>query len=129
MNPTNIKLHKKSNTLELTFPESGGDVNYTLTGEYLRVLSPSAEVRGHSPDQAVLQVGKSNVKMESIEGVGHYALKITFDDGHDSGLYTWNYLFDLSANYDKHWADYLAQLDAAQQSRDPDTSVVQFVDL
>ena len=127
MNPTKIKLHKSSNTLELSYAESAGDVTYTLTAEYLRISSPSAEVRGHSPDQAVLQVGKSKVKLVGIEGVGHYAVQLKFDDGHDTGLYTWNYLYDLSINQQQHWADYLEQLHQAKQSRDPHTSVVQFV--
>ena len=133
MNPTKIKLHKSSNTLELTYlpkvtsAENAGEVSYTLSAEYLRVSSPSAEVRGHSPDQAVLQVGKSQVKLVGIEGVGHYAVKLEFDDGHDSGLFTWNYLYDLSVNQKQHWDDYLEQLHKAKQSRDPHTSVVQFV--
>ena len=116
MNPTKIKLHKSSNTLELSYAETAGEVSYTLSAEYLRISSPSAEVRGHSPDQAVLQVGKSRVKLVGIEGVGHYAVKLEFDDGHDSGLYTWNYLHDLSINQQQHWADYLEQLNQAKQS-------------
>ena len=127
MNPTKIKLHKSSNTLELSYAESAGEVTYTLTAEYLRISSPSAEVRGHSPDQAVLQVGKSKVKLVGLEGVGHYAVKLEFDDGHDSGLYTWNYLHDLSINEKQHWDAYLQKLDLAKQSRDPHTSIVQFV--
>ena len=127
MNPTKIKLHKSSNTLELSFPEDTGEVSYTLSAEYLRVSSPSAEVRGHSPDQAILQVGKSKVKLVGIERVGYYAVKLEFDDGHDSGLYTWTYLHDLSINQAQHWAEYLDQLNQTKQSRDPDTSIVQFV--
>lgn len=127
MNPTKIKLHKSSNTLELSYAQESGEVSYTLTAEYLRISSPSAEVRGHSPDQAVLQVGKSKVKLIGLEGVGYYAVKLEFDDGHDSGLYTWSYLHDLSVNQAQHWADYLDQLNQAKQSRDADTSVVQFV--
>ncbi|MDC9720575.1 MAG: DUF971 domain-containing protein [Gammaproteobacteria bacterium] len=135
MNPTKIKLHKSSNTLELTYPlesevisaSTSNEASYTLTAEYLRISSPSAEVRGHSPDQAVLQVGKSKVKLIGIEGVGHYALKLEFDDGHDSGLYTWNYLHDLCINQQRHWEDYLQQLNQAKKSRDPHTSVVQLV--
>ena len=129
VNPTKIKLHKKSNTLELSYVEAGAtqEISYTLPAEYLRISSPSAEVRGHSPDQAVLQVGKSKVKLVGIEAVGYYALKLEFDDGHDSGLYTWDYLYDLSVNQAMHWADYLEQLNQAKKSRDPHTSVVQFV--
>ena len=127
MNPTKIKLHKSSNNLELSFPEDTGEVKYTLSAEYLRVSSPSAEVRGHSPDQAILQVGKSKVKLVGIEGVGYYAVKLEFDDGHDSGLYTWTYLHDLSVNQAQHWAEYLDQINQTKQSRDPHTSIVQFV--
>ena len=127
MNPTKIKLHKSSNTLELSYAADTGEVSYTLSAEYLRISSPSAEVRGHSPDQAVLQVGKSRVKLVGLEAVGYYAVKLEFDDGHDSGLYTWNYLYDLSINEAQYWADYLQQLNLTKQSRDPHTSVVQFV--
>lgn len=127
MNPTKIKLHKSSNTLELSYAEDAGEVSYTLSAEYLRISSPSAEVRGHSPDQAVLQVGKSQVKLVGLEGVGYYAVKLEFDDGHDTGLYTWNYLHDLSTNQAQYWADYLQQLNLTKQSRDPHTSAVQFV--
>ncbi len=127
MNPTKIKLHKSSNTLELSYAADAGEVSYTLSAEYLRISSPSAEVRGHSPDQAVLQVGKSRVKLVGLEAVGYYAVKLEFDDGHDSGLYTWNYLYDLSINEAQYWADYLQQLNLTKQSRDPHTSVVQFV--
>ena len=115
MNPTKIKLHKSSNTLELSFPDDTGEVSYTLSAEYLRVSSPSAEVRGHSPDQAILQVGKSKVKLVGIEGVGYYAVKLEFDDGHDSGLYTWTYLHDLSVNQAQHWACLLYTSDAADE--------------
>jgi|TARA_B110001469_G_scaffold73796_1_gene70000 DUF971 family protein len=127
VNPTKIKLHKSSNTLELSYAEDAGEVSYTLSAEYLRISSPSAEVRGHSPDQAVLQVGKSQVKLVGLEGVGYYAVKLEFDDGHDTGLYTWNYLHDLSTNQAQYWADYLQQLNLTKQSRDPHTSAVQFV--
>ena len=127
MNPIKIKLHKSSNTLELSYAETSGEISYTLSAEYLRISSPSAEVRGHSPDQAVLQVGKSQVKLIGIEAVGHYAIKLEYDDGHDSGLYTWAYLQDLCVNQEQHWADYLEALNQAKKSRDPHTNVVQFV--
>ena len=127
MNPSKIKLHKTSNTLELSYSEAAGEASYTLTAEYLRISSPSAEVRGHSPEQAVLQVGKSKVKLIGIEAVGHYAVKLEYDDGHDSGLYTWPYLRDLSINHEQHWGEYLQALNDAKQSRDAHTSVVQFV--
>lgn len=112
--PTAIKLHKKSKTLELVF----GDVSYELTAEFLRVLSPSAEVRGHGEGNGVLQTGKKLVAIKNVQPAGSYALKITFDDGHDSGLYTWSYLKDLCENQPQHWADYLAQLEQAGASRD-----------
>ena len=91
----------------------------------LRVLSPSAEVRGHG--QPVLQTGKKNVQITGIEMVGNYAIKIIFDDGHDSGLYDWNYLYDLCVNKDQHWDDYLKQLHDAGESRDPAVSVVRLI--
>ena len=112
--PSGIKLHKKSKTLELIY----GDQHYELTAEYLRVHSPSAEVRGHGVGNGILQTGKKFVGIESIEPSGRYALKIAFDDGHDSGLYTWAYLHDLAENHDQHWQSYLDQLSAAGQSRD-----------
>ena len=116
-NPTDIKLHQRSRVLEVSFDD--GQV-YQLSCEYLRVYSPSAEVRGHSPDQAVLQVGKENVNIERIEPIGHYAVRLVFDDGHDSGLYSWDILYDLGANYDTYWRDYLRRLEEAGHRREPD---------
>ena len=123
MTPTTIKLKKASNVLVLGYP----DGEHTLEAEYLRVMSPSAEVRGHSPDQAQLQVGKLHVKLTGVEAVGHYALKLIFDDGHDSGLYTWDYLRDLAVNFQQHWHTYTTALEQARKSRDPHESVVQII--
>ncbi len=122
--PSAIKLHKKSRILELVF---GEDV-LKLSAEYLRVYSPSAEVKGHGPGEEVLQTGKMHVGIDHIESAGNYAIKILFDDGHDSGIYSWDYLFQLGSQFDQHWEDYLHRLNAAGQSRDPNTSVVKLVD-
>ncbi|NCT80461.1 DUF971 domain-containing protein [Stutzerimonas sp. R40042] len=120
--PTTIKLHKASRTLEL---EYGADERYLLPAEFLRVHSPSAEVQGHG--NPVLQTGKLNVALEQIEPAGQYALKLTFSDGHDSGLYTWDYLERLALNQQALWEDYVAALAAAGKSRDPDESVVKLM--
>lgn len=113
--PTEIILHQKSNTLELAFDDGA---RYQLPFEFLRVHSPSAEVRGHGPGQEVLQMGKRKVQITELEPVGSYALKIVFDDGHDSGLYTWEYLHRLGAEQSALWQEYLRQLEAAGASRD-----------
>ncbi len=115
MTPTEITLHQQSNILEIAF----GDERFSLPAEYLRVYSPSAEVRGHGPGQEVLQVGKRNVAISSIEPVGQYALQITFDDSHDSGLYSWEYLYELGKYQQGLWHDYLSKLEASGASRDP----------
>lgn len=112
--PTNIKLHQKSRVLELLF-DDGFECN--LTCEYLRISSPSAEVQGHGPGQEVLQVGKEEVGINQLEPSGNYALKIYFDDGHDSGLFTWTYLYGLGQHYEENWQGYLAKLKAAGHSR------------
>jgi DUF971 family protein len=111
--PTGITLHQKSKMLELTY----GEVSYNLSAEYLRVYSPSAEVRGHGAGQEVLQTHKEQVGINQIEPTGNYALKIYFDDGHDSGLFTWDYLYDLATNQDIHWQDYLNRLEKAGYQR------------
>ena len=121
--PTKIQLHKKSKTLELHF----GPQAYQMSAEYLRVHSPSAEVKGHGPNQAVLQTGKKEVAINAIEQAGNYALKLVFDDGHDSGIYTWDYLYQLCIDYESNWQRYLEALQQAGQSREKDTSVVKFV--
>ena len=114
MAPTDIALHQKSRILELTWPDG---VVHKLSCEYLRVHSPSAEVRGHAPGQETLQLGKENVNIKDIEPIGRYAIKIGFDDNHDSGLYSWDLLRELGDNYDKHWQDYLDRCDAQGYKR------------
>lgn len=113
--PTRIVLHQHSRRLEVTF-ENG--VVYSLPFEFLRVLSPSAEVRGHGVGQEILQTGKRNVEIVSLEPVGNYALKPVFSDGHASGLYSWDYLYQLGEQQDVLWQNYLQQLQAAGASRD-----------
>lgn len=120
--PTAIKLHKASRTLGL---EYGPDERYELGAEFLRVHSPSAEVQGHG--RPILQYGKQHVALDKVEPAGQYALKLTFSDGHDSGLYTWNYLEYLANNQDSLWQQYLAELEKAGKSRDPDVSVVKLM--
>ena len=115
-NPTEITLHQQSRQLEIAFDDG---TRYRLPFEFLRVHSPSAEVRGHGRGQETLQVGKQNVNLLNVEPVGSYALKMTFDDGHDSGLYTWQYLHELGVNQDAMWQNYLKQLEAAGESREP----------
>ena len=112
--PTDIRLHQVSRILELTFNDGR---NYKLPCEYLRVYSPSAEVRGHGPGQEVLQYGKENVNIKAIEPVGNYAVRLVFDDGHDSGLYSWDILYDLGKNYAQYWQDYLQRLEKAGLKR------------
>jgi len=108
--PSEIKFHKKSKLLEIIFDDN---TECMLSSEFLRVHSPSAEVQGHSPEQAVLQVGKENVNNNTIEPVGNYAIKIFFSDGHDTGLYSWQYLHMLAKNYQKLWTEYIGKLDAS----------------
>jgi DUF971 family protein len=116
MNPTDIVLHNQSRLLEIAFDDG---TRYRFPFEFLRVYSPSAEVRGHGPGQETLQVGKRNVMITEIEPAGSYAIKLVFDDGHDSGLYTWEYLQELGKYQDAMWHDYLTKLEAAGASRDP----------
>lgn len=111
--PDAIKLRNASAQLELTY----GEATFSLSHEFLRVHSPSAEVRGHG--NKVLQTGKRDVKITHIEPVGHYALKISFDDGHDSGLFSWSYLQELCHNHTQLWQHYLAELEQAGASRTP----------
>ncbi len=112
--PTEITLHREQRLLELAFDDGA---RFRLPCEYLRVHSPSAEVAGHHNKTPVLQVGKEQVNITDIVQVGMYAVKLFFDDGHKSGVYTWNYLYELGANYDANWAAYLARLEQAGQSR------------
>ena len=114
--PTEITLHQQSHALEIAFDDG---VRHRLPYEFLRVFSPSAEVRGHGPGQEVLQVGKMNIGVIDVEPVGAYALKIKFDDGHDNGLYSWEYLRELGKYQDAMWQDYLTKMEAAGQSREP----------
>ena len=114
--PESINLHQKSRILEIAFDDGQ---NFELSCEFLRVYSPSAEVKGHGPGQSVLQTGKENVSITNIEPVGHYAVKLIFDDGHDTGLYSWAYLYELGENKDALWKDYLnALIDAGHQRQE-----------
>ena len=119
--PSRIVVSEQKDALNMEYQ---GDVRFNLPAEYLRVFSPSAEVRGHGKGQEVLQVGKRQVRIESIQQSGNYAIQITFEDGHDSGIFTWDYLFELGSNQTDNWANYLQRLHQASQSRDPDTQVV-----
>ncbi|MFZ2853961.1 MAG: DUF971 domain-containing protein [Rhodocyclaceae bacterium] len=114
--PTEIKLHQKSRVLELVF--DNGE-RFELSYEFLRVFTPSAEARGHAPGQETLQVGKRDIAIERIEPVGNYAIKPVFSDGHDSGLYSWDMLYNLGAHRDELWQTYLDRLSAEGASRDP----------
>jgi len=113
--PTDITLHQKSRSLEVKFDDGRA---FSLPVEYLRVFSPSAEVRGHGPGQEVLQVGKSKVEIRSLEPVGSYAVQPAFSDGHATGIYAWDYLYYLGENQAKLWAEYLDKLAKAGASRD-----------
>jgi DUF971 family protein len=113
--PTEIKLHQRSRAMEVTF--SDGRV-FRLPYEFLRVYSPSAEVRGHGPGQEVLQTGKQAVEVLALEPVGSYAVQPSFSDGHSTGIFSWDYLYHLGQNQEKMWQDYLAKLQAAGASRD-----------
>ena len=113
--PQQIRLQPDRQSLILAYP----DAEYTLPAEYLRVYSPSAEVRGHGRGQAKLQTGKAGIRITDLQPAGNYALKITFSDGHDSGLYSWGYLYELAGGYATMWPDYLRRLEAAGASREP----------
>ena len=117
--PTEIKLHKQSRLMEVSFADGA---NFKLPFEYLRVHSPSAEVRGHGPGQETLQTGKRNVDITGVEAVGNYAIKPVFSDGHDTGIYSWDLLYDLGINQESYWQAYLIRLEAAGAGRDVDTS-------
>ncbi len=114
--PTAITLHGTSKVLEISFADGQ---RFELSFEFLRVYSPSAEVRGHGPGQEILQVGKREVDVLSLEPVGHYAIKPVFSDGHDSGIFSWAYLYELGAHRDALWQDYLNRLELAGASREP----------
>lgn len=113
--PTEIILHQQSHLLEIAFDDGK---RFKLSDEYLRVYSPSAEVRGHGPGQEILQTGKHNVTVLAVEPVGNYALKLVFSDGHDTGLYSWDYLYSLGVNQERNWREYLARLETAGASRE-----------
>ncbi len=115
--PTQIKLHQASRAMELSFADG---TNFRMPYEYLRVYSPSAEVRGHGPGQETLQVGKREVTITDVEAVGHYAIRPRFSDGHDTGIYSWEYLYDLGVRQRELWERYLGRLAVAGVSRDPD---------
>ncbi len=117
--PTEIKLHQKSRVMEITFSDGAC---FHLPFELLRVFSPSAEVRGHSAGQEVLQTGKRNVDISAIEPVGNYGVKPVFSDGHDTGLYSWDMLYNLGVRQDSLWQEYLSRLEAANGNRDDDTT-------
>ena len=113
--PTEINLHQQSRVLDIVFDDGK---SFSLPCEYLRVFSPSAEVRGHGPGQEVLQAGKREVNIRQIEPIGVYAVKLAFTDGHDTGIYSWDYLYDLGVKQDSNWKSYLARLEQAGASRD-----------
>lgn len=112
--PLNIRLHQRSRRLEVEFADGS---HFDLPCEYLRVYSPSADVKGHGPGQGTLQVGKEQVNITAIEPVGNYAVKLHFDDGHNTGLYSWQYLYELGRDYESNWQAYLEALEAAGHSR------------
>jgi DUF971 family protein len=113
--PTEIRLRKESRLLVVAF-DDGSEFSFSF--EYLRVYSPSADVAGHGPGQETLQTGKENVTIMSIEPVGHYAVRLVFDDGHDTGLYSWTYLHELGCNMEANWQSYLDRLAAAGYARE-----------
>ena len=113
--PTEIKLHQKSRVLEIAFSDGR---SFSLPYEFLRVFSPSAEVRGHGPGQEVLQTGKRSVDIASVDPVGSYAIQPTFSDGHATGIFAWDYLYSLGVDQDRMWGEYLKKLAAAGASRD-----------
>ena len=120
MQPVSVTYHRESKTLELQYQDQE---SAELSAEYLRVYSPSAEVRGHSPEQRVLQVGKRDVEIASIEAVGNYAIRIAFSDGHDTGIYSWAYLRELYDEHDSYWTTYLRELEDSNASRLPQIPV------
>ena len=113
--PTEIKLHQKSRRMEISFADGR---RFELSYEFLRVYSPSAETRGHGPGQEVLQTGKMNVDITALEPVGSYAVQPCFSDGHDSGIYSWDYLYEIGEDRDRLWRQYLQRMEAAGASRE-----------
>jgi len=120
--PTKIHLHRQSQILEVTFDKN----IYSLSAEYLRVFSPSAEVKGHGPEQEVLQLNKSDIAITDLETQGNYAIKIVFSDGHNSGIYAWSYLRELGENHTLNWQSYMRKVEEYEATKD--ISVVKLVD-
>jgi DUF971 family protein len=114
--PTEIRLHQKSRLLEVVFDDGKA---FRLPCEFLRVFSPSAEVRGHGPGQETLQTGKEDVGITAVEPVGNYAVKLVFSDGHDTGLFSWDYLYELGTHQEAMWGQYLERLKKAGIERAP----------
>ncbi|MGB6451454.1 MAG: DUF971 domain-containing protein [Steroidobacteraceae bacterium] len=114
--PTELKLRTRSRQLEVVFDDGS---RFELSFEYLRVHSPSAEVKGHGPGEGVLVIGKESVGIKAIEPVGRYAVKLVFDDGHDTGLYSWKYLYELGSTRDRKWAEYQARVRASRSAAAP----------
>ncbi len=112
--PTEITLHQRSHVLEVAFNDGS---HFELPAEYLRVYSPSAEVQGHGPGQEILQIGKQDVNIEKIEQVGNYAVQLFFDDNHDTGIYSWDTLYELGSTYEEKWETYLKRLKDAGHKR------------
>ena len=117
--PAEIKLHQKSRVLDITFSDGK---TFQFPCEFLRVYSPSAEVRGHGPSQEILQTGKKTVNISKIEPVGNYAIQLNFTDGHNTGLYSWDLLYDYGLNQDKMWQRYLQRMEEAGASREQATA-------
>ena len=118
--PTDVKLHQKSKKLEISFDDGK---TFELSCEFLRVFSPSAEVQGHGPGEDKLQVGKKNVNITKLEAVGNYAIQPTFDDGHDSGIFSWETLYNYGIHQDELWQAYLDRLEKEGGSREPGPGV------
>mgnify|MGYP001406039886 FL=1 len=124
--PTEVKLRRQSNTLELIYSD-GSQLQFS--SEFLRVHSPSAEVRGHGKGQEVLQTGKRHVKLKNLEPVGNYAVKLEFDDGHSTGIFSWDYLISIGRDKKTLWDDYLLKLQQAGKTRDPSPSDTQIIEI
>lgn len=118
--PSNVVLHTASRVLEIEFDDGA---QFRLPFEFLRVYSPSAEVRGHGPGQETLQFGKRDVTINALQPIGHYAIQPSFSDGHESGIFSWDYLYELGTNQVRLWTEYLERLQAAGGSRDPQATV------
>jgi DUF971 family protein len=122
--PQTLRINSVKDTLILEYPNGS---EHQFSAEYLRVFSPSAEVRGHGKGQEILQHGKRHVLISSVEKAGNYAIQITFSDSHNTGIYSWDYLYKLADDYTNNWIDYLSRLHQAGKSRDTDTQVVKII--